>query len=164
MQGKITNIIPMIGGKVAVTVEVAVPPSDLEGLTGKDLDVNFKEWHGPRTLDQNAFMWACLEELSHALKISRWECYINVLRDSGVEATHLLMDPSAVEAFRKMYRTIHILGDRLVEDSEGNQEWKTEVMAFTGSSKMNTKEMSALIDYITAQMRDLGLRIPEVDT
>lgn len=163
MQGKITNIIPMIGGTVTVTFELAVPPSKVEGYIGEELDVRLAKWSGPRTFEQNKKMWACIEEIAAAITADKWDVYKMMLRRYGTGGIPLSIPSEAVADFEKLYRTMDVIGDRLVVDDDGTEHWVTDVLAYKGSSQMTTKQMSVLIDGIQSEILEMGLKIPEVD-
>lgn len=113
-----------------------------------------------RSLNANALFWHCAGEVSKALRISKWEVYLNCLRDYG-EYTYLIVKPHAVSQTMKMWRECEVLGEIEFVGENGKKQKGVQLLCYFGSSTYDTKQFSILLDGIGNMMEDVGLKRPE---
>lgn len=105
-----------------------------------------------RTLTQNAYYWVLVNELARAVGLSDSEVHEKMLREYGVCEPMLLrieIDPADYfEHWDADYRTVAM--------EEGVYR---QVMAYKGSSKMDTGEFTKLIDGIRWECEQLGIDV-----
>ena len=142
-----------------VSFEVIGKPEDIEKYRDKDLDVTFVQHREKRSLDANACLWACLNDIAMATGIDKWTLYLKYLREYG-QYTYLCVVPEAVERLRSQWREIEVVGDRVTYNEAGEEVIMNEVLCYFGSSTYNSKEFSRLLDGVIEGMRDLGLPSP----
>ncbi|HIQ91034.1 MAG TPA: hypothetical protein IAB27_05375 [Candidatus Coprosoma intestinipullorum] len=102
-----------------------------------------------RTEQQNKYMWTLIGEIDKARNGDRsnddFNIYIEALTRAGAKFTHLLVEPKEevrnllIEQFRAVQFVRRIKVDNKIID---------DYKCFYGSSKMDTKEMSNLIDTV----------------
>lgn len=120
---------------------------------GKTVSATFKDPTTKRSLNSNAYMWELLSEMASVLRTSKEEVYEEMLRRYGSEETFATYKEVDVSNFFKRYK--------LICDQEQDGKMISYYRVFKGSSEMDTKEMSVLIDGIVSECKELGI---DVDT
>ena len=126
----------------------------------KTYSIEIKEVKSKRSLAQNRYLWALLSEMDKALNGGRssengeWELYINALERANIKYEYIACLPSAEQAIRGQFRAI-----KYSHTMQFNERAYNVYKCFIGSSKMNTKEFSELIDTILDMASEIGLDI-----
>ena len=68
------------------------------------------------------------------------------------------MHPKAVEAVKKQWREVEEVGRGTVNGVESVQ-----LLCYFGSSTMDSKEFSVLLDGVISEMKEMGLPTPDKD-
>jgi hypothetical protein len=158
MRGKMTGIqMPFRAVHPVITFEVDADPEQLEKYLEKDLDISIKQHRERRSLDANACLWWCLGKIAQAITADPWEIYLLELSKYG-QFTHLMVKSNAVEAVRRQWREIRVVGE-----TEVNGEPYTELLCFFGSSTYNSEEFSRLLDGVISDMKEMHLETPADD-
>ena len=128
-------------------------------LFGQDREKVFeiKEYKEKRSLNANALLWKCLGEIASALRSDKWEVYLQMLKRYGTY-TYICVKPKVVEAVKKQWRECEEIGTINIDGQEAVQ-----MLCYFGSSTMNTKEFSRLLDGVISEMREMGLDVPDKD-
>lgn len=150
-KGRITGIqVPFRSKRPVVSFEVQAEPEALEKYMDIDLDISFSRHRNRRSIDANAFLWACLGEIARAINSDTWSIYLYMLERYG-KFTHILVKPEAVEQVRQVWRETKIVGEK---------DGMIQTLCFFGSSTYNTKEFSQLLDGIISEMKGMRLETP----
>lgn len=150
-KGRITGIqMPFRSKRPVVSFEVQAEPEALEKYMDIDLDINFSRHRNRRSIDANAFLWACLGEIARAISSDTWSIYLYMLERYG-KFTHILVKPEAVEQVRQVWRETKIVGEK---------DGMIQMLCFFGSSTYNTKEFSQLLDGVVSEMKEMHLETP----
>lgn len=118
------------------------------------VDVYITKYHERRSLDANKLLWACLGEIASALGADKWDIYMMMLKRYG-KFTYVLVPNSAVDVLRGSWRASEVIG---TVDVNGRES--TQLLLYYGSSMMNTKEFSTLLEGVFSEMKDIGLTPP----
>lgn len=110
-----------------------------------------------RSLNANGLLWMCLGEMASALRADKWDVYLQMLKRYGTY-THICVHPKAVEAVKKQWREVEEVGRGTVNGVESVQ-----LLCYFGSSTMNSKEFSVLLDGVISEMKEMGLPTPDRD-
>lgn len=110
-----------------------------------------------RSLSANGLLWTCLGEMASALRADKWDVYLQMLKRYGTY-THICVHPKAVEAVKKQWREVEEVGRGTVNGVESVQ-----LLCYFGSSTMNSKEFSVLLDGVISEMKEMGLPTPDRD-
>lgn len=110
-----------------------------------------------RSLNANGLLWMCLGEIASALRTDKWDVYLQMLKRYGTY-THVCVHPKAVEAVKKQWREVEEVGRGTVNGVESVQ-----LLCYFGSSTMNSKEFSVLLDGVISEMKEMGLPTPDRD-
>lgn len=125
-------------------------------LFGQDREKLFeiKEYKQKRSLSANGLLWACLGEIAGALHSDKWAVYLQMLKRYGTY-TYICVKPWAVDAVKKQWRECEEIGRVNI----GGQE-SVQLLCYFGSSTMNTKEFSVLLEGVISEMKEMGLDTP----
>lgn len=117
------------------------------------LNVHIAKWRKKRSLDANAYMWALLTRMASVLKTTKEELYERFLTENDLyyrddEGYVVITLPSRVDVSKieGHWKFIKKLDDKF-----------SSYAMLKGSSMMDTKEFSELLDTIVREARDLGI-------
>lgn len=132
-------------GTVALTFECSRNALEMiERLKKGDYIISLTKPSNKRSLAQNRYLWELLGQISVKENGSRAddvEIYCQLVEQAGVKCEYLLALPQAEERLKRVFRVV-----KAVDDREYNGQLMYVFKCFYGSSKMDTKEMSMLID------------------
>lgn len=115
------------------------------------LSLEFKPYRQKRSIDANGLFWACIGDVSRVSGISKWDLYLQILKESG-QFTYITVKPKAVEKMKQMWREIEEVGEMPNGD--------IQLLCYFGSSTYDSKEFSYLIDNVIEKMKEWGLQPP----
>lgn len=123
-------------------------------LKGKLLNMSFSVFRKRRSLDANAMLWACIGEIASAINTDKWEVYLHMLKRYG-KYTYILVTEQAVEDVKKQWRETEVVGEVNV-----NGRKSVQLLCYYGSSLLDTKEFSRLLNGVVDEMQEMGLPVP----
>lgn len=129
-------------------------------IIDKEYKFDPKEVKSNRSIQQNKFMWKCLELIAEHEQSGRTdseyvtELYTKMLEKSGAKYEYMMGLPEIIPELLKVFRAI-----KIVEYRDYNGKQLAVMKCFYGSSKMNSKEMNNLIDTILDYAYNLGIYI-----
>ena len=119
-----------------------------------DLDSNkiyeLKEYKEKRSKDQNAYAWELITQIGNALRLSKEEVYLQMLKDYGQSEDALLIDGANPKGYAKYDE---LLGRRNMENGKLFNVYRL----YKGSSEFNKEEMSIFIDGVVQEAKELGI-------
>lgn len=128
---------------------------EIADLSKEDrLEIRITKKKKRRSLDANALLWACIGEISQALRADKWAVYLLMLRRYG-KFTYICVKPQVVEAVKLQWRECEEIGKVNINGTEAVQ-----LLCYFGSSTYNSKEFSVLLDGVISEMKDIGLTPP----
>lgn len=128
----------------------------IKWLFGQDREKLFdiEEHKEKRSLNANALLWKCLGDIARAIHTDKWEVYLQMLKRYGTY-TYICVKPKALEAVKKQWREVEEIGRVNINGQESVQ-----LLCYFGSSTMNSKEFSILLDGVISEMKEMGLSSP----
>lgn len=120
-----------------------------ELIKGIDYRVEINEVKSKRSLQANNLMWELIHQINIAINGTRanaegdWEIYILALERAGAKFEYIAALPETEHLLKENFRAI-----KKLSSFEYNGKTFNSYMVFYGSSKMNTKEMSLLIETV----------------
>ena len=108
-----------------------------------------KEYKSKRSLNQNAYFYKLIGEIADLLKVSKTEINLKMLKEYGQSEIISVLSSVDVKPFFRYYEEI---GRGTVNGKEF-----THYRIYKGSSEMNSKEMSILIDGTVKEAEQLGI-------
>ena len=129
-----------------------------------DLDLNkeyvfeIKEVKSKRTIQQNKYMWALIHEIAHheTMNQTEVEIYSLALEEANAKYIYLLGTPEVEDELKKNFRAV-----RVVRPTVENGKEFIVYKCFVGTSKMDTKEMTKVLDIIISWAEELGIETNE---
>lgn len=123
----------------------------IKWLFEQDRDKVFevKEHKEKRSLTANAYAWTLIGKIADALRTSKDEVYLTMLKRYGQSDLVSVVSSVDVQGYFKYYEpiaTVTLQGKEFVH-----------YRVFKGSSEYNSKEMAVLIDGIVSEAKDLGI-------
>lgn len=147
------NPIPDIKNrKWLITFEIEQDPMFFVDLKDKDLSLEVKEYRNKRSLDANAYCWVLCTRIAEVLNSSKDEVYEEMIQRYSV-----------LDSDDKGYIIVSVL-ERIPIGKLGGH-WKfikntgqfCTYIRLKGSSEMDSKEMSTLINGIVSECKELGI-------
>ena len=156
--GRFTNLVrDWRSNELQITFAVNESLTDAQIDEIKDVEkliVKATKHRERRSLDANGLLWHCLGQIAVALNTDKWDVYLTMLKRYG-KFTYIVVRESAVEAVKKQWRTSEVVGNVTVNGQKGVQ-----MLCYYGSSTMNTKEFSTLLEGVISEMQEMGLQPP----
>ncbi len=112
-----------------------------EQLVKRDYIIEIKEPRDQRSLDQNRLFWVIVEDIAKETGISKDSVYAQLIEMAGAKFDILAVKTEAIPRLKEAFRAVVELPTLERSDSD-----MVNVKVFYGSSKMNKKEMSELIE------------------
>ena len=115
-----------------------------------------KEKKTTRSLQQNKLLWELIHKIAKQQNQEDMEVYCALLERADAKSEYIITATEMEEALRKTFRGVKFIRKQLVNNKECNI-----YKVYLGSSKMNIKEMTELLD-ITIQLCS-ELEIPTLE-
>lgn len=115
----------------------------------KNKRFNIKEYREKRSLDQNAYAWKLITEIGNAIRKSKEEVYLDMLKHYGQSEIVSMLSSINPNGYFKYYEPI---GTGLVNNKEF-----THYKIFKGSSEFDKNEMSIFLDGIIQECDNLKI-------
>lgn len=159
---KFTGIIQNVSidwtGKNNITFTVNEPSAleEVSNLKDCKLSIEAEEYKEKRSLNANGMLWSCLDRIAKAMTppADKWDIYLQMLKRYG-KFTYICVKPNVVEAVKKQWRECEVIGEVNI-----NGQTAVQMLCYFGSSTMDTKEFSVLLDGVVSEMREMKLPVP----
>ena len=115
-----------------------------------------KEKKSSRSLQQNKMLWELIHKIAKKQGQDDMEVYCTLLERADALSDYIITATEMENALRRTFRGVKFIRKQVVNDKECNI-----YKVYLGSSKMNTKEMTELLD-ITIQLCS-ELQIPTLE-
>lgn len=121
------------------------------------LRIDVKKWKDDRSLDQNAFLWACIGDICKHMSNhpDKWSVYLELLKRYG-EFAFLMVETEKLDKFIENWREVEVLNEVVGK----NGKKYTYVRAYYGSHLLDTEEMSRLLTGTVEEMKHMGIPLP----
>ncbi len=117
-----------------------------------------KEKKTTRSLQQNKMLWELIHKIAKAQKQDDMEVYCTLLERADAKSDYYMIekrdraDEEMEKILRENFRGVKFIRKQIVDDKECNI-----YKVYLGSSKMNTKEMTELLDITIQLCSELGI-------
>lgn len=130
---------------------IGYPQEVINWLFSQDKDklYEIKEYKEKRSLTANNYSWALLSKIADAMRISKDECYLMMLKRYGQSEIVTVLSSIDITHYFKYYEP---LATATLQDKEF-----THYKVFLGSSEYNTHEMAVFIDGIISEAQALNI-------
>lgn len=118
----------------------------------RDLEKKFeiKEYKEKRSLSQNSYCWHLINEIANILRKAKEDIYLEMLKSYGQSQIVSMLSSIEPDGYFKYYEKI---GTGIVNEKEF-----THYKIYKGSSEMDTREMSILLDGVIEEAKALGIQ------
>lgn len=141
--------------KPVISFELDYTPEDLQEMSDADvLDITAKKHRNRRSVNANALLWKCLEDIAAAIDSDKWSIYLQMLKKYG-EFTYIVVKPQAVPMLKNQWRECEELGEIDIHGTTGIQ-----MLCYYGSSTYDTKQFSRLLNGVMSEMKEIGIETP----
>ena len=139
---------------------VGKPKDLINELLKLDFDkiyqVDVKEYKTKRTLKQNKMLWELVHRIAKKTQHTDMEIYCSALEEADAKSDYVITATDMEQALRKSFR-----GVKFIRMQEVNGKDCYVYKVYLGSSKMNTKEMTELLDIVVDMCYKAGVEIYE---
>lgn len=111
-----------------------------------------KEPKSVRSIQQNKMLWQLIHKIAKEEGQTDNEVYCAILERADALSDYIITAYDMEEALRKCFRGVHFIRKQEVNGKECNV-----YKVYIGSSKMNTKEMTELLDITLEICVELGI-------
>lgn len=124
----------------------------------KDYRIEMNVVKSLRSIEQNSFLWKLIHDISIHFNGERasdeddWDIYLTALERAGAKCEYIAVLPEAEKILREQFRAI-----KLTNSFEYNGNKFNSYKVYYGSSKMNTKEMTLLIETVMDMAHECGI-------
>lgn len=122
----------------------------------KEFLITIKEPKSKRSLEQNRLLWKLIHLLAKETEQDDMDVYCGALERADAKSDYIITQTEMAEALRKTFR-----GVKFIRMQEVNGKDRYIYKVYLGSSKMNTKEMSELLDIVIQLCAEHGVDIRE---
>ncbi len=141
-------------GKPTLTLEVN-ERKDFEALVDemrdKDkLSIEVKPYRERRSLNANAYAWLLIGQIADAVRASKEEVYLGMLKRYGQSELISVLSHVPIENYVKYYEE--------AGESKLNGKMFTHYRVYKGSSEFDSREMSIFVDGICDEAKLLGIQ------
>ena len=118
----------------------------------KVFTVEIKEPKSKRSLEQNKMLWQLIHSIAKNQHQDDMEVYCALLERADALSDYIITAYDMEDELRKCFR-----GVRFIRKQEVNGKECNIYKVYIGSSKMNTKEMTELLDITLQMCAELGI-------
>lgn len=111
-----------------------------------------KEPKSKRSIEQNKMMWQLIHSIAKETSQDDMEVYCALLERADALSDYIITAYDMEDELRKCFR-----GVRFIRKQEVNGKECNIYKVYIGSSKMNTKEMTELLDITLQMCAELGI-------
>lgn len=160
--GKVNKRVINEESNLELTIEVnnLFQQEQLKGLDkNKEYRFEIDEIKQARTIYQNNLMWKIIHEIAVArggVRASEddWDIYLEALERTGAKFEYIAVLPQAENILKEQFRAI-----KLMNTFEHKGKTFNQYKVYYGSSKLNTKEMSLMIETIKDMAVESGVDV-----
>lgn len=160
--GKVNKRVVNEEGNLEITIEVnnLFQQEQLKNLDKtKEYRFEIDEIKRARTIYQNNLMWKIIHEIAVArggVRASEddWDIYLEALERAGAKFEYIAVLPQAENILKEQFRAI-----KLMNTFEHKGKTFNQYKVYYGSSKLNTKEMSLMIETVKEMAVESGVDV-----
>jgi hypothetical protein len=115
----------------------------------RDKVFEIKEHKEKRSLNANSYAWSLIGKIADALRTSKEETYLTMLKRYGQSEIVSVISSIDVTGYFKYFEAI---GTATLQGKEF-----THYKVYKGSSEYNSREMAILIDGIISEAKEMGI-------
>lgn len=122
-------------------------------LKDVDVEVTVEKYSESRTLRANAYLWALITKIANALRESKEDIYLDMLKSYGQGGVASVQEKDE-ERFTRSYKYHEYLGE-----SPNKGKLFKHYQFWVGSSEYTRDEFSILLDGVIQEAKNLGIEV-----
>lgn len=115
------------------------------------LSIEVKQYRQHRSLNANAYAWKLIGEIADAVRASKDEIYLKLLKRYGQSELISVLSHVPISHYVKYYEE--------AGESKLNGKMFTHYRVYKGSSEFDSREMSVFLDGVRSEASDLGIQV-----
>lgn len=115
----------------------------------QDKKYEIKEHRKKRSLNANDYYWVLVGKIADVLRAKKDDIHFQMLKDYGQCLPTRIPANEDINGYARYYE--------FIRTTKKNKEAYNEYMLYKGSSEMNSKEMSILIDGVIYEAKELDI-------
>jgi hypothetical protein len=123
---------------------------------GKLLEIDLHQQKKKRSLDANSYAWVLITKIADALRTSKEELYIEMLKRYGQREKELISIIDDEKALEMIHKALNNHCCVVGEGTVNGKEFK-HLAILIGSSQYDSRSMAILIDGIVSEAKELGI-------
>lgn len=128
----------------------------VDDLKDRDkLSIEVKPYRQHRSLNANAYCWKLIGEIADIVRAGKDEIYLKMLKRYGQSELISVLSHIPIEHYVKYYEE--------AGESKLNGKMFKHYRVYKGSSEMDSREMSILLDGIISEAKPLGIQTETPD-
>lgn len=122
-------------------------------LKDRDVEITIEPYSENRSLKANAYLWLLVTKIGNALRVSKDEIYLDMLKYYG-QGGAVSIEKRFEDNFTRSYRYHEYLGE-----SELKGKTFVHYRFWVGSSEYSRSEFAVLLDGVVNEARNLGIEV-----
>ena len=118
-----------------------------------DVEVTVEKFSENRSLKANAYLWALVTKIGNALRESKEDIYLDMLKSYGQGGAVSVEEKFAAD-FERTYKYHEFLGSSML-----NGKLFNHYRFWVGSSEYNRSEFAILLDGVVNEAKNLGIEV-----
>lgn len=156
MKARLMDLAVGMDGKQRLTLSLEGDfREQYDALHDSEVDISVKKWRRKRSRDANAYCWVLIDKLAAELNLSKTEIYRSAIRQIGGVSEIVCVRDEAVQRLRDGWERNGVGWQ--TETMPSKIEGCTNVILYYGSSTFDSKQMSALIDQLVQECKQLNI-------
>lgn len=122
-------------------------------LKNCDVEVTVEKYSESRTLKANAYLWVLVTKIANALRESKEDIYLDMLKSYG-QGGAVSVEERFAQDFERTYKYREYLGASML-----NGKLFNHYRFWVGSSEYTREEFSILLDGVVQEAKNLGIEV-----
>ena len=120
------------------------------------ISLDCKKWRQRRSYDANAYLWVLIDKIAQKTRQKPVDVYRHVIKDIAGNSTIVCVQNKAKEILMQQWQAKG-LGWQVDDVGESKIEGCSVLKLYYGSSVYDTQQMSALLDNVIDEAKELGI-------
>lgn len=120
------------------------------------ISLDCKKWRQRRSYDANAYLWVLIDKIAQKTRQKPADVYRHAIKDIAGNSTIVCVQDKAKEILMQQWQAKG-LGWQVDDMGESKLEGCSVLKLYYGSSVYDTQQMSALLDSVIDEAKELGI-------
>ena len=149
--------------RAGARISFAIPADQLtaakllaDELKEGEISLECKKWRQKRSYDANAYLWVLIDKIAQKTRQKPADVYRHAIKDIAGNSTIVCVQNKAKEILMQQWQAKG-LGWQVDDMGESKLEGCSVLRLYYGSSVYDTQQMSALLDSVIDDAKELGI-------